>query len=73
VKKECEKRKQSLINFEKQDIPQYFEKCRMKNRTNFVSAKLLTINSKLRDFSVQMLKLRDLLGKIINKVSCIKK
>jgi len=49
---------------------QEFEIYSMQNKSYFLSAKLLSINIKMRSLALSMTKLRTLLERIIDKVTC---
>ncbi len=55
---------------ERSRMVQEFEIYSMQNKSYFLSAKLLSINIKMRSLALSMTKLRTLLERIIDKVTC---
>ena len=66
----CREIKNNKIEYEKNRITHEFWTYSMQDKTNFLSAKLLTMNVKMKEFALSMFKLRTLFEKIINKVFC---
>lgn len=70
ISKYCNIKKEEIIINEKNRMTQEYETYSMQNKSYFISAKLLSMSTKMRDLSVAMTKLRSYFEKIINKVTC---
>lgn len=70
VTEKCSDRMWEVVANERSRMIWEFEIYSMQNKSYFLSAKILSINTKMRGLSVQMSKLRTLLEKVIDKVTC---